>query len=152
MIRQPRPYLYASSSFVRGPSVYLQRALLKTLAEQLSYLHNPRPFKNPHYTKNVNRRTKNLKAVLTQEREREKNEREKRRQEREENMDVDGQPVEDTTLEEDLPTCARTDILWRIPTDWLWQTRQLRPLLLSFLSGGTVISPGSRLDIIRLLR
>ncbi|KAH9914174.1 uncharacterized protein BXZ73DRAFT_106669 [Epithele typhae] len=76
-----------------------------TLAEQLSYLHYARPFKNPHYTKNVNRRTKNLKAVLTQEREREKNEREKRRQEREGNMEVDGQAPPDDA-EEDLPTYA----------------------------------------------
>ncbi|EJF56999.1 hypothetical protein BD309DRAFT_777421 [Dichomitus squalens] len=77
-----------------------------TLAEQLSYLQYPRPFKNPNYTKNTNRRTKNLKAVLTQEREREKNERERRRQEKEENMDVDGeQPAEDP-LEDDLPTYA----------------------------------------------
>ena len=78
----------------------------KTLAEQLSYLHNPRPFKNPNYTKNVNRRTKNLKAVLTQEREREKNERERRRQEREENMDVDGKQAEGVPPEEDMPTCT----------------------------------------------
>ncbi|KAH9896573.1 hypothetical protein C8Q73DRAFT_415691 [Cubamyces lactineus] len=77
-----------------------------TLAEQLSYLHNPRPFKNPNYTKNVNRRTKNLKAVLTQEREREKNERERRRQEREENMDVDGKQAEGVPPEEDMPTYA----------------------------------------------
>ena len=48
---------------------------VQSLAEQLSYLQYPRPFKNPNYTKNANRRTKNLKAVLTQEREREKNER-----------------------------------------------------------------------------
>ncbi|KAG2143343.1 hypothetical protein BD769DRAFT_1422752, partial [Suillus cothurnatus] len=46
-----------------------------TLAEQLSYLHGPRPFKNPNYTKNANRRTKNLKI-------RERVERERRRQER----------------------------------------------------------------------
>ncbi|KAJ3001791.1 hypothetical protein NUW54_g6210 [Trametes sanguinea] len=79
----------------------------QTLAEQLSYLHNPRPFKNPNYTKNVNRRTKNLKAVLTQERERERTERERRRQEREENMDVDGEKkAEDMPLDEDMPTYA----------------------------------------------
>ncbi|KAI0683165.1 hypothetical protein BC835DRAFT_773010 [Cytidiella melzeri] len=75
-----------------------------TLAEQLSYLHNPRPFKNPNYTKNVNRRSKNLKAVLTQERERERVERERRRQEREQKMEVDGQAAADDTAEEDLPT------------------------------------------------
>lgn len=79
---------------------------MKTLAEQLSYLQYARPFKNSHYTKNVNRRTKNLKAVLTQEREREKNEREKRRIEKEETMDVDGQQsTTEDPLEDDLPTC-----------------------------------------------
>ena len=74
------------------------------MAEQLSYLHYPKPFKNPNYTKNVNRRAKNLKAVLGSERERERTEREKRRQEREEKMDVDGENAEEQT-EEDLPTC-----------------------------------------------
>ncbi|THH01953.1 hypothetical protein EW026_g823 [Hermanssonia centrifuga] len=58
---------------------------------------------NLNYTKNVNRRTKNLKAVLTQERERERLERERRRLEREEKMDVDGEHA-DSTPEEDLPT------------------------------------------------
>ncbi|KAF9070708.1 hypothetical protein BDP27DRAFT_583662 [Rhodocollybia butyracea] len=52
-----------------------------SLAEQLSYLHFPRPFKNPAYTKNINRRAKNLKNVLGQERERERLERERRRME-----------------------------------------------------------------------
>ncbi|KAI1798476.1 hypothetical protein LXA43DRAFT_876033, partial [Ganoderma leucocontextum] len=80
---------------------------IPTLAEQLSYLQYARPFKNPNYGKNVNRRTKNLKAVLTQEREREKNEREKRRLEKEESMDVDGQHVTpEDLLEDDLPTYA----------------------------------------------
>ncbi len=78
----------------------------------LSYLNEPRPFKNPAYTKNANRRTKNLKTVLTQERERERLEREKRRAEKdEERMDVDSEegakkstrsPSSD---EEELPTC-----------------------------------------------
>ena len=68
-------------------------------------MHNPRPFKNPNYTKNVNRRAKNLKAVLTQERERERVERERRRQEREQKMDVDGHLAGSDVLEEDLPTC-----------------------------------------------
>ncbi|KAF8647437.1 hypothetical protein AX16_006713 [Volvariella volvacea WC 439] len=72
-----------------------------TLAEQLSYLHNPRPFKNPNYVKNINRRAKNLKNVLSQERERERQEREKRRQEKAEGMDVDGAPQVD---EEEVPT------------------------------------------------
>ncbi|KAI0725299.1 hypothetical protein C8Q72DRAFT_853139 [Fomitopsis betulina] len=74
-----------------------------SLAEQFSYNHYPRPFKNPEYTKNNNRRTKNLKAVLAQERERERVEREQRRNQREEQMDVDG--AEQTHLpDEDMPT------------------------------------------------
>lgn len=91
-----------------------------TLAEQLSFLHYPRPFKNPNYTKNLNRRTKNLKTVLTQERERERAERERRRLEKEEQerkaddaMDVDttNNANEEKTstshsvvLDEDIPT------------------------------------------------
>jgi hypothetical protein len=80
----------------------------QTFAEQLSYLHHPRPFKNPHYTKNVNRRVKNLKNVLAQEREREKQEREKRRLEKEQEMNVDSVPSTPayTGFEEDTPTCA----------------------------------------------
>ncbi|KAJ7318166.1 hypothetical protein DFH08DRAFT_892895 [Mycena albidolilacea] len=71
---------------------------LPSLAEQLSYLEAPRPFKNPNYAKKTSRRSKNLKAVLTQEREREKAERERRRLERiEGGMDVDGE-------EEEIPT------------------------------------------------
>ena len=76
--------------------------IAQSLAEQFSYLHNPRPFKNPNYIKNVNRRAKNLKAVLAQERERERAEREKRRLEKMEGnaMDVDGK--------EEVPTCELT--------------------------------------------
>ncbi|KAG5719372.1 Chromatin-remodeling complex subunit ies6 [Termitomyces sp. T112] len=72
--------------------------LTPSLGEQLSYLHNPRPFKNPNYTKNINRRAKNVKNVLSQERERDRLEREKRRQEKLDGdaMDVDG--------EEDMPS------------------------------------------------
>ncbi|KAH8109925.1 hypothetical protein DFH11DRAFT_1691004 [Phellopilus nigrolimitatus] len=94
-----------------------------TLAESLSYLHYPRPFKNSSYTKNASRRTKNLKTVLTQERERERAERERRRAEREEaaaeaaaaeegedKMDTDvgaGEVQKATPLEdEDVPTYA----------------------------------------------
>ncbi|KAJ6475720.1 hypothetical protein C8R47DRAFT_1142231, partial [Mycena vitilis] len=74
--------------------------LLPSLAEQLSYLENPRPFKNPNYAKKTSRRSKNLKAVLTQERERERAEREKRRLEKiESGMEVDGD------VEEEIPTC-----------------------------------------------
>jgi INO80 complex subunit C len=50
-----------------------------SFAETLSYLHEPRPFKNPNYTKNHNRRAKTLKQVLNAERERVRVEREKLR-------------------------------------------------------------------------
>jgi len=76
---------------------------IPTLSEQLSYLHLPRPFKNPNYSKNVNRRTKNLKTVLSQERERERLERERRRHERSEDMDVDGRD-HSHAIEEEMPT------------------------------------------------
>src|ERR1700728_2493619 len=79
--------------------------LFQTLAEQLSYLHAPRPFKNPNYVKNVNRRPKNLKAVLTQERERDRLWREQKKQEKLESMDVDGEGPPEGTPEEDVPTC-----------------------------------------------
>jgi len=85
-----------------------RKTLPKTLVEQFSYLHVPKPFKNPSYTKNQNRRAKNLKTVLTQEREREKQDRERRRLEKEEAMDVDGVPPaapSDIPYEEDTPTC-----------------------------------------------
>ena len=73
----------------------------------MSYLHSPRPFKNPNYTKNINRRTKNLKTVLTQERERERAERERRRQEKDERMEVDGGAPANNSFdeEEEMPTC-----------------------------------------------
>ena len=70
-----------------------------SLAAQLSYLNQPRPFKNPAYTKHVNRRTKTLKTVLGQERDREKTEREVRRQE---SMKIDS---EASTAIEEVPTC-----------------------------------------------
>ena len=88
--------------------------IAQTLAETLSYLHEPRPFKDPSYVKNANRRTKNLKTVLTQERERERVEREKRRAEKEAQMDVDveedgvekREPLRSSpTDEEEVPTC-----------------------------------------------
>jgi hypothetical protein len=53
-------------------------------------MHIPRPFKNPQYNKNVNRRAKNLKAVLSQERERERAERERRRLLQQEKAVADG--------------------------------------------------------------
>ncbi|KAF9042155.1 hypothetical protein BJ165DRAFT_1485924 [Panaeolus papilionaceus] len=90
-----------------------------SLAAQLSYLHSPRPFKNPNYTKNINRRAKNLKTVLGQERERERAEREARRLEREEKarqetenseekteneMNIDFLAVANTEADEEAPT------------------------------------------------
>ncbi|KAH9958668.1 hypothetical protein BGW80DRAFT_1373374, partial [Lactifluus volemus] len=77
---------------------------MPTLAEQLSILSAPRPFKNPAYTKNASRRTKNLKTVLGQERERERLEREKRRLEREEAMEVDGTATTGAVVEDDVPS------------------------------------------------
>lgn len=53
--------------------------MLTSFAESLSYLHEPRPFKNANYTKNHNRRAKTLKQVLNAERERVRTEREKLR-------------------------------------------------------------------------
>ncbi|KAF8154854.1 hypothetical protein B0H34DRAFT_718244 [Crassisporium funariophilum] len=65
------------------PSDGTSTPLTPSLAVELSYLHLPRPFKSPTYAKNVSRRTKNLKTVLAQERERERAERESRRLSRE---------------------------------------------------------------------
>ncbi|KAF8801166.1 hypothetical protein BYT27DRAFT_7115718, partial [Phlegmacium glaucopus] len=76
--------------------------LTPSIAVQLSYLHEPRPFKNLAYTKNVNRRTKNLKTVLGQERDREKTEREARRLKKEESMKDDSQAS--TAVVEEVPT------------------------------------------------
>jgi INO80 complex subunit C len=72
-------------------------------------LHSPRPFKNPNYTKNINRRAKNLKTVLAQERERERLERERKRAEREEmkmDVDGDGETKRDLDAEDEVPTCS----------------------------------------------
>ena len=70
-----------STSYV-PVSIFLRRreeisTNIKSLAEQYSYLHIHKPFKNPHYTKNTQRRVKNLKTVLGQEREYEKTNRER---------------------------------------------------------------------------
>ncbi|KAJ3481019.1 hypothetical protein NLI96_g7949 [Meripilus lineatus] len=106
---KPLPYLPPKGSSKRkaatGNGDETPTPQAPSLAEQLSYLNHPRPFKNPNYAKNTNRRTKNLKTVLTQERERERIEREKRRQEKEEQMDVDGENAEQSQ-EEEIPTCA----------------------------------------------
>lgn len=74
-----------------------------SLAAQLSYLHQPRPFKNLAYTKNVNRRAKNLKTVLGQERDREKAQREVRRLNKEESMKNDPQAC--LAVMEEVPSC-----------------------------------------------
>ena len=88
----------------------------QTLSAQLSYLSSPRPFKNPGYAKNVNRRAKNVKTMLGQERERERQERERRRLQREQAMDVDGEggagpPDPDALADEDLPSCTSSPVL-----------------------------------------
>ncbi|KAG8777658.1 chromatin-remodeling complex subunit ies6, partial [Serendipita sp. 397] len=43
-----------------------------SLPEQLSFMHIPKPFKNPAYTKNNTRRTQTLKTLLSREKERDK--------------------------------------------------------------------------------
>ncbi|KDR73165.1 hypothetical protein GALMADRAFT_251737 [Galerina marginata CBS 339.88] len=91
----------------KAPSDGTSTPSTPSLAVQLSYLHQPRPFKNPHYTKNVNRRAKNLKTVLAQERERERAEREARRLEREELMKTDPQAAVD--IPEEAPTYTTID-------------------------------------------
>ena len=92
----------------------------QTLAEHLSLLHLPRPFKSTTYARNPTRRTKNLKNVLGQERERERAARERRRVAREERaamavdpggeaMHVDGDGDTGETRddeEDDVPTCT----------------------------------------------
>ncbi|KAF7303693.1 YL1-C domain-containing protein [Mycena indigotica] len=79
---------------------------MPSLAEQLSFLDFPRPFKNPDYIRKGSKRAKHVKAVLTQEREREKAERERRRLEREqadgEGMEIDGEDNKEE--EEEFPT------------------------------------------------
>ncbi|KAF8514966.1 hypothetical protein JB92DRAFT_2811086 [Gautieria morchelliformis] len=74
-----------------------------TLSESLSYLHLPRPFKNPYYTKNFNRRTKGLKYVLAAEREKLRHERDKAK----DAMAVDGEETKYGKEEEEdseMPT------------------------------------------------
>ncbi|CAE6456847.1 unnamed protein product [Rhizoctonia solani] len=58
----------------------------QSLVESLSYAHYARPFKNPNYTKNANRRAKSAKQVIGAEREREKLGREKLKAQ---GMDID---------------------------------------------------------------
>ncbi|KIM72848.1 hypothetical protein PILCRDRAFT_737092 [Piloderma croceum F 1598] len=77
---------------------------IPTLGERLSYLHAPRPFKNPHYTKNINRRAKNLKTVLSQERERERVERERKRMGKEEKAENGGDGMDVDDEEEEVPS------------------------------------------------
>jgi len=86
---------------------------IKSLAEQYSYLHIHKPFKNPHYTKNTQRRVKNLKTVLGQEREYEKTNRERCHQARVEaeardqfRMHIDGEDVKSQSREDDDETAT----------------------------------------------
>ena len=44
----------------------------QSLPEQLSFMHIPKPFKNPYYIKNQTRRTQTLKTLLAREKERDK--------------------------------------------------------------------------------
>ncbi|KAL8276191.1 hypothetical protein RQP46_011403 [Phenoliferia psychrophenolica] len=71
---------------------------LASYAEEYSYTDVPRPFRNPEYRKNVNRRNKTLKQILAAERERvDKLAKEQREQDEAaraagaDPMDVDGQ-------------------------------------------------------------
>lgn len=84
------------------PSDGTSTPITPSLAAQLSYLNQPRPFKNPAYTKHINRRPKTLKTVLGQERDREKSDREVRRLRKEESMKDN---PEASTVIEEVPTC-----------------------------------------------
>src|SRR5258708_1050783 len=81
--------------------------LTKSLSplSSFSILSGRGPSKNPAYTKNASRRTKNLKTVLGQERERERLEREKRRRVREEAMEVDNATSASPIVVDDIPSC-----------------------------------------------
>ncbi|KAJ3536222.1 hypothetical protein NMY22_g6129 [Coprinellus aureogranulatus] len=85
----------------KGPSDGTATPQGPSLAEQLSYAHKPRPFKNPYYCKNVNRRAKNLKTVLTQEREKDRLRREALRKAKAERA-ANGMDVDDEEDEEEL--------------------------------------------------
>ncbi|THH04913.1 hypothetical protein EW145_g5177 [Phellinidium pouzarii] len=74
----------ASSSAGMSTPIEVSTPQTPTLAESLSYLGYARPFKRASHPKGANRRTRNLRTVLTQERERERIERDRRRLEREE--------------------------------------------------------------------
>ena len=52
--------------------VHIIDGTTQTLPEQLSFMHIPKPFKNPAYTKNATRRTQTLKTLLSREKERDK--------------------------------------------------------------------------------
>lgn len=80
---------------------------LQSLSESLSYLHLPRPFKNPYYSKNVNRRTKGLKFVLAAERERLRQGQDKAK----ESMEVDGEEQKTEKEDNEMPTCKSFRIL-----------------------------------------
>lgn len=90
---------------------------IPSLAEQYSYLHTIKPFKNPNYTKNFQRRVRNLKTILAQEREYEKADRERHRQVKVEaeaqeqfKMSVDREYVHPQTREQDEETPTYTSI------------------------------------------
>jgi hypothetical protein len=88
----------------------------------------------------VNRRAKNVKNVLTQERERERAGRERVWRAREERIHVDAEGGEEIA-EEDVITCERE--LWTsndMVLTWLVQTRRSRLPHLFYHRGNTVIS------------
>lgn len=60
------------------------------MADQCSFAEAYRPFKNPNYRKNVNRRNKTAKQVISQERDRYDKLLRERRENEEGRMDVDG--------------------------------------------------------------
>lgn len=106
-------YIPVSVSLLRSWQEILTN--IKSLAEQYSYLHIPKRFKNPHYTKNTQRRVKNLKTILGQEREYEKADRERCHQARAEaeaqgqfRMHVDREGARSRTREdeEETATCV----------------------------------------------
>jgi INO80 complex subunit C len=81
----------------------------QSLPEQLSFMHIPKPFKNPYYTKNQTRRTQTLKTLLAREKERDKAVRVERKEQKMQtlaekqakgtegdDMEIDEGPIEQT--------------------------------------------------------
>jgi hypothetical protein len=83
----------------------------QSLVESLSYAHYARPFKNPNYTKNANRRAKSAKQVIGAEREREKLGREK--------LKAQGMDIDWTEDPEAISCTFAQHLLSILLTDWL---------------------------------